>query len=184
MRVPRILLCLRCTPAMPVRLRRFQRRYQRPAHSQHFYSSFPLCPHPFCGYPPNMNATSVTDSRIREDVLRDPRYPVHRIADQLRPYLLTLVEQFHPEKVVLFGSYAYGDPTKDSDVDLLVVKPIISSRVKDKIAIRRAWWPIMRGASPLSFDLLLTTPEEFKSDRWARGAFHTEIKNHGLLVLA
>ncbi len=32
-----------------------------------------------------------------------------------------IVEQFHPEKVILFGSYAYSTPDEDSDVDLLVV---------------------------------------------------------------
>jgi predicted nucleotidyltransferase len=34
-----------------------------------------------------------------------------------------IVRQFHPEKVILFGSYAYGTPRPDSDVDLLVVMP-------------------------------------------------------------
>ena len=47
---------------------------------------------------------------IREDVLRDPRYPVHRIADRLLPYLRVLVEQFRPAQVILFGSYACGQP--------------------------------------------------------------------------
>jgi uncharacterized protein len=32
-----------------------------------------------------------------------------------------VAEQFHPERIILFGSYAYGTPTKDSDVDLMVV---------------------------------------------------------------
>jgi len=32
-----------------------------------------------------------------------------------------IVERFHPQKVILFGSYAYGQPSADSDVDLLVV---------------------------------------------------------------
>lgn len=32
-----------------------------------------------------------------------------------------IVEKFHPEKVILFGSYAYGTPTEDSDVDLFVL---------------------------------------------------------------
>jgi predicted nucleotidyltransferase len=127
-----------------------------------------------------MSLSSVSSSGIREDVLRNPRYPVHRIADDLRPYLQTLIEQFNPEQVILFGSYAYGNPTPDSDVDLLVVKPIHSGRVKDKVAIRRAWWPIMRKTSPMSFDLLLATPEEFNDEKWAHGAFHAEIKKHGL----
>lgn len=32
-----------------------------------------------------------------------------------------IVQEFHPERIILFGSYAYGNPTPDSDVDLLVV---------------------------------------------------------------
>ena len=34
----------------------------------------------------------------------------------------TIVREFKPEKVVLFGSYAWGKPTKNSDIDLLIVK--------------------------------------------------------------
>ena len=34
-----------------------------------------------------------------------------------------IAQQFHPERIILFGSYAYGRPTPDSDVDLLVVLP-------------------------------------------------------------
>ncbi|MBI4288721.1 MAG: nucleotidyltransferase domain-containing protein [Chloroflexi bacterium] len=37
------------------------------------------------------------------------------IADQIR-------EKYGPEKIILFGSYAYGKPTEDSDIDLLIVK--------------------------------------------------------------
>src|SRR5688500_13456712 len=39
----------------------------------------------------------------------------------IRRYVRGIVEQFHPERVILFGSYAAGNPTPDSDVDLLVV---------------------------------------------------------------
>ena len=37
-----------------------------------------------------------------------------------------IVRRFHPERIVLFGSYAYGTPTEDSDVDLLVIMPLPS----------------------------------------------------------
>ena len=40
-----------------------------------------------------MNTIAILSPQIREDVLRDPRYPVHKIADQLLPYLQVLVEQ-------------------------------------------------------------------------------------------
>lgn len=126
-----------------------------------------------------MNQSTVISPQIREDVIRDPHHPLHRIADQFLPYLRILVDQFHPEQVILFGSYAYGQPTCDSDIDLLIVKPICEGRVKDKVAIRRAWWPLLRHSVPLSFDLLLVTPEEFNSNQWNDPGFHAVIKNRG-----
>ncbi len=127
-----------------------------------------------------MNASTILSPQIREDILCDPRYPVHRIANQLRPYLQILIEQFHPEQVILFGSHAYGEPTPDSDVDLLVVKPIQEGRVKDKVAIRRAWWPLLLGQHPLPFDLLLKTPEEFAHSSAQPMGYHTELHRKGL----
>ncbi|MFA7346039.1 MAG: nucleotidyltransferase domain-containing protein [Terrimicrobiaceae bacterium] len=120
---------------------------------------------------------------IREDVLRDTRYPVHRIADRLLPYLKVLVEQFHPEQVILFGSYAYGSPDEHSDVDLLVVKPIQQSRIKDKVAMRSAWWPILRQGSPLSFDLLLAKPEERLKMEADANSYYGDIVRRGIQVV-
>jgi predicted nucleotidyltransferase len=36
----------------------------------------------------------------------------------------SIVREFSPERIVLFGSYAYGTPTDDSDVELLIVMPL------------------------------------------------------------
>lgn len=121
-------------------------------------------------------------SRIREDVLRDPRYPVHRIADKLLPFLRVLVEQFQPERVILFGSYACGQPDADSDVDLLVVKPVEKSRLRDKIAIRAAWWPLLRAGNLLSFDLMLADPKEDWVLEPSGHPYHDSILRHGLRV--
>ena len=41
--------------------------------------------------------------------------------EAIRKVIEPIVAQFHHEKVILFGSHAYGESTKDSDVDLLVV---------------------------------------------------------------
>ncbi|HEV8716024.1 MAG TPA: nucleotidyltransferase domain-containing protein, partial [Candidatus Binatia bacterium] len=43
------------------------------------------------------------------------------LLEDIRRITRQIVHQFHPQKVILFGSYAYGQPTKDSDVDLLVL---------------------------------------------------------------
>src|SRR5437762_9198390 len=41
----------------------------------------------------------------------------------IRRYARAVAEYYHPDKIILFGSYAYGTPHEDSDVDLLVVVP-------------------------------------------------------------
>ncbi len=121
-------------------------------------------------------------STIREDVLRDPRYPVHRIADRLLPYLQVLVEQFHPEQVILFGSYAYGDPNEHSDVDLLVIKNIEHSSVSERRAILKAWRPIRWAANSLPFELILVSPADHLKRLNKGGGFYASINKEGLLV--
>jgi predicted nucleotidyltransferase len=110
-------------------------------------------------------------------------YPVHRIADQLRPYLQVLVEQFHPEQVILFGSYAYGEPTPDSDVDLLVVKDTGKSPVSEATRIRRALRHLRHTVSNLPLDIMVRAPGDL-SARIAHGAdFHEEIVRKGLVLV-
>lgn len=43
---------------------------------------------------------------------------------QIRQVSEEIARRFQPERIILFGSYAYGTPTEDSDVDLLVVMPL------------------------------------------------------------
>jgi hypothetical protein len=127
-----------------------------------------------------MNIATSAVAPIREDVLRDPRYPVHRIADRLLPYLRVLVEQFHPEQVILFGSYAYGEPDEHSDVDLLVVKPIEQSPVKDATAIRRSWRSIRWSGNSLPVDILIEDEPGHRRRLAKGGAFYSQIVSQGL----
>jgi uncharacterized protein len=45
------------------------------------------------------------------------------ISDRIQELSQKIATQFSPDRIILFGSYAYGTPTEDSDVDLLVVMP-------------------------------------------------------------
>ena len=123
---------------------------------------------------------AVATPAIREDVLRDPRYPVHRIADRLLPYLRVLVEQFQAQQVILFGAYAYGQPDESSDVDLLVVKDLEESVLKDKVHIRRAWWKMPRREPLLPFDLILVSPQRHRERLENAGGCYDEIVRKGL----
>jgi len=44
-----------------------------------------------------------------------------KLSDELRNQISEALKPLHPEKVILFGSYAWGQPTEDSDIDLYVV---------------------------------------------------------------
>jgi len=51
--------------------------------------------------------------------------------------ILDSIKEESPEKVILFGSYAYGEPNKESDIDLLVIKDIDPSKIRDyKLKLR------------------------------------------------
>ena len=43
--------------------------------------------------------------------------------DRIESFSNRIAQEFRPERIILFGSYAYGEPTEDSDVDLLVIMP-------------------------------------------------------------
>jgi len=122
-------------------------------------------------------------SRIREDVLRNTDYPVHRIADQLIPYLQVLVEEFQPEQVILFGSYANGQPTRDSDIDLLVIKQIDQSTVADATSIRRAVRSLRHTVANLPLDIMVRESEDFYRRVKNGASFHTKIVQTGLTIV-
>lgn len=62
---------------------------------------------------------------------------------------------FSPEKILLFGSYANGQPTPDSDLDLMVVMETDRPRNKRSTPIRLLFKPM-----PCAMDILVVTPEE------------------------
>ena len=124
-----------------------------------------------------------TSTAIRENVLRDPRYPVHRIADRLLPYLRVLVQQFRPYQVILFGSYAYGQPDEHGDVDLTIIKEMHQNPIQEATAIRRAFRPIRWTLGPLPFDLLVLDEEEHAERIRHSAGFYGESVARGLRLV-
>jgi predicted nucleotidyltransferase len=86
-----------------------------------------------------------------------------------------IAARFQPDKIILFGSYAYGTPTPDSDVDLLVVMP---TRNTFSQAVR-----IAEAIEPCCFlDLLVRTPTLLeKRLRWGDW-FLREIVSRGKVL--
>lgn len=55
-----------------------------------------------------------------------------KIEDIIKEIVKVLAEKYQPEKVILFGSYAYGNQTEDSDIDLLIIKNTDKKRRVDR----------------------------------------------------
>ena len=114
--------------------------------------------------------------------LHNPKFPVHRVAAHLEPYLQAIVEKVHPEKIILFGSYAYGTPTEHSDFDLLVVRQSIPSSKESNLEMRRAIWDVV--APPASFTFLSQTPEGLAEKLQSGSFIYREIMDKGVEVYA
>jgi len=70
-----------------------------------------------------------------------------------------IVEKFHPEKIILFGSQARGTADSHSDVDILVISAIKEKRRKLMVDMRRVLDEL-----EYAFDVIILTREEFERD--------------------
>ena len=58
--------------------------------------------------------------------------------ERVKKEIVRKLKPFGPTKIILFGSYAYGEPTEESDLDICVIRKKIESKTKLKRAIREA----------------------------------------------
>ncbi len=70
-----------------------------------------------------------------------------------------LVEGFHPDKIILFGSQARGTADDRSDVDILVICPVADNRRTLTLAMDSSLWGLR-----LARDIVILTPEEYERD--------------------
>lgn len=66
-------------------------------------------------------------------------------------------KEYGPEKIILFGSYAWGQPAKDSDVDLFIVKETNQKHRQRMLTVRRL---LSEENSLVGMDILVYTPQE------------------------
>lgn len=95
---------------------------------------------------------------------------------KIRRYCDAIAREFKPDRIVVFGSYAYGSPTPDSDVDVMVIMPLTRSRVRPSLQIRR------RISAGFPVDILVRTPREIAQRlRWG-DSFITEVISRGRIL--
>lgn len=96
--------------------------------------------------------------------------------ETIRKVIEPIVAQFHPQKVILFGSHACGEPTKDSDVDLLVMMETGESPLH--VAARIA----ASIEHPFPLDIIVRTPAELDASLQRKGGFAVEVATKGVTM--
>jgi predicted nucleotidyltransferase len=123
-----------------------------------------------------LNFTGIDESKTLTQCFREPRVSVITQA-QIKEVTKRIVENYRPEKVILFGSYAKGNPTVDSDLDLLVIKNSHLPRYKRGSEIRKH----LRGMK-IPIDLVVYTNEEIARWRDVKMAFITTAIETGVVL--
>ena len=92
----------------------------------------------------------------------------------------TIVEKLmpiNPLRIILFGSYAYGNPNGDSDLDICVVKKEVISKSKEKKEIRERLKELL-----IAKDILVSSIEEYEFYKTQYGSVFMDIENKGKLL--
>ncbi|MDP2909624.1 MAG: nucleotidyltransferase domain-containing protein [bacterium] len=98
--------------------------------------------------------------------------------EEIKNITKQIIEKYKPEKIILYGSFAYGKPTKDSDVDLFIIKKTRKAKTLRHLEIDRI---LLDRKMPL--DILVYTPEEVRKVS-AENLFVKEILNKGKIIYA
>ncbi len=89
----------------------------------------------------------------------------------------SIVNKFHPYKIILFGSYAGGHPTEDSDLDLLIVMDSDLPRYKRARAIRESLRDFC-----FSKDIIVHTPAEVEKYKDLIGTIIYPAMRYGKVI--
>jgi len=127
----------------------------------------------------NQTAVKLPDYLVRN---RPPggMHPVGFAAvsvELLEEIVRRIVHGVQPEKIILFGSYAYGNPTPDSDLDLLVIVNTEDHPPERTLAVSRLLRP-----RPFPMDILVRTPQEVAIALEKEGDFMQEVISQGMVI--
>ena len=98
-------------------------------------------------------------------------------AEILEEITRRIVAALQPKRIILFGSYANGRPTPDSDVDLLVILETTQKPAERQVAVSRLIRP-----RPFPVDILTRTPQEIEESLRKQDPFIQEILAQGKVL--
>ena len=102
----------------------------------------------------------------------DKKEIITRVVEKIKTW-------YPPQKIILFGSYAWGNPTKDSDLDLLIVKETTEKHRKRSLKIRKI---LSEENGLIGMDILVYTPEELSKRIEMGDSFLSKILRKGKVL--
>ncbi|MBI2460876.1 MAG: nucleotidyltransferase domain-containing protein [Candidatus Rokubacteria bacterium] len=103
------------------------------------------------------------------------------LEQQIECIVRQIVEGYRPLKVILFGSHAYGEPTEDSDLDLLIVKETSERFIDRWVAVQEL---IADPERRIPVESIVVTPGELQRHLTRGDQFFQEIVARGKLLYA
>ena len=95
-------------------------------------------------------------------------------SDKIAEIVTKIALGYNPDKIILFGSYAAGNPNEDSDLDLMIIKDSDLPRPERTVQVRK-----MLFGSMIPIDLIVYTPKEIAESRENRFSFVYEVLSNG-----
>ena len=86
---------------------------------------------------------------------------------------------YNPQEIILFGSYAYGNPDKDSDLDLLIIKETDDKFRQRTLNVRRI---LSEENGLIGLDILVYTPKEIAKRLEAGDSFLSKLLREGIVL--
>lgn len=106
------------------------------------------------------------------------------LSNELKEQITRAIRPLEPEKIILFGSYAYGLENTDSDIDLLLLKELSEDKIKDyRLKVRKKLWEQFKGQG-ISFDVLVDSNSRVQKRIALGDLFYSEIINKGKIIYA
>ena len=98
-------------------------------------------------------------------------------SNTVRKIVDRLIEGYHPDKIILFGSHAYGHPRADSDLDLLVIKDTAEAPPERRTKVQQV---IETARGRTSVDVFVLTPAELDQELRNGNQFYQEVVFRGI----
>ncbi|MFH1114529.1 MAG: nucleotidyltransferase domain-containing protein [Pseudomonadota bacterium] len=112
----------------------------------------------------------VWSSNVDEAMCRD----IQEVLDEV---IRRVVPQFHPKRIILFGSYAGGQPGPDSDLDLLIVMDVEGSLRRKANEI-----DMLLADRNIPMDLIVMTPEQYERQKNISGSIARQVEREGKVI--